>query len=246
MLMAKELSEATRQKYDLFVAAYIRCFNATKAAVEAGYKASNAKNQGSNMLTYPYIKEKINVELGRLRQRFADEGNRAFADLLNILSDLDLKLRRHDEAELKINKYENELIKDNNSFSILNRQIEKLSRKIKAIDGRKKDSKEEKKILLIEMEEKQDESFQMGLDLREKRTLVEIEHSNILKPAQWEKMLSLKADVLQDILDRGGFKPPDKVEHSGHLGIPVNPELTKLTKKELEVIAKQFRDGNTS
>lgn len=178
--MAKELSEATRQKYDLFVAAYIRCFNATKAAVEAGYKASNTKNQGSNMHTYPYIKEKINVELGRLRQRFADEGNRAFA----ILSDLDLKLRRHDEAELKINKYENELIKDNNAYSILNRQIEKLARKIKKGDGRKKDSKEKKKTLLIEIEELQDESFQMGLDLRIKKRLVEIENSNILKPAQ--------------------------------------------------------------
>ena len=48
----------------------------------------------------------------------------------------------------------------------------------------KKDSKEKKKTLLIEIEELQDESFQMGLDLRIKKGLVEIENSNILKPAQ--------------------------------------------------------------
>ncbi|WP_413524037.1 terminase small subunit [Carnobacterium divergens] len=244
--MGKVLSEATKQKYDLFVSAYIRCFNATKAAIEAGYKVSNAKNQGSNMLTYPYIKEKIDVELGRLRQRFADEGNRAFADLLNILSDLDLKLRRHDEAELEITRLETELIKDREEYNIMDRYVLKLESKAKSLDGRKKDSRTEKSNLLSLIDEQLDELFELEIKMSKKRNEISIHDKHILRPAQWEKMLSLKADVLQDILDRGGFKPPDKVEHSGHLGIPVNPELTKLTKEELEVIAKQFRDGNTS
>lgn len=241
--MDKKISNLTKQKYDLFVAAYIRCFNATKAAVEAGYKASNAKNQGSNMLTNPYIKKKIDTELGRLRQRFADEGNRAFADLLNILSDLDIKLRRHDEAELKITELENDLIILYEEMSILNRASSKLESKAKAIDGRKADSKKAKAELVSLIDEKSDELFELEVKVSKINREIRILYMNILKPAQWEKMLSLKADVLQDILDRGGFKSSDRLELGG--AIEVNNPVAKLTDEELRSLAYGIKPNST-
>lgn len=58
--------------------------------------------------------------------------------------------------------------------------------------------------------------------------------SRHLDAKEWEKLQSLKKSIFQDILDRGGFKAIDQIQHSGK--VDVNP-LANLSEEELRRLA---------
>ena len=56
----------------------------------------------------------------------------------------------------------------------------------------------------------------------------------ILMPRNGKKLQNLKKSIFQDILDRGGFKAIDQIQHSGK--VDVNP-LANLSEEELRRLA---------
>jgi phage terminase small subunit len=50
-------------KQELFVSAYLKCFNATRAAIEAGYSADTAYSQGSRLLKHVEISARVRARL---------------------------------------------------------------------------------------------------------------------------------------------------------------------------------------
>lgn len=61
-------------KQRLFCLCYVRCFNATKAAIKAGYNRNTAMEQGYQLLQKTSVKEEIQrLKQSRLNREFLDE-----------------------------------------------------------------------------------------------------------------------------------------------------------------------------
>ena len=54
---------ALTHKQQLFVDAYLRCWNATRAAIEAGYSEKTARQQGSRLLTNVDVQDAIQKKM---------------------------------------------------------------------------------------------------------------------------------------------------------------------------------------
>ena len=78
-----------------FVEHYKRMKNATQAAIAAGYSKKTAKQQGSDLLTYPDVKaaisagldqeiERLEITGERIRQNLADIANGTVADFIRV------------------------------------------------------------------------------------------------------------------------------------------------------------------
>ena len=65
----KELQDKLTEKEKLFVVFYLLDFNATKAAIEAGYSRKSAKEIGYENLTKPHIKTEIRKVLDSIRDK---------------------------------------------------------------------------------------------------------------------------------------------------------------------------------
>ena len=231
----KEPTKKTKERYDLFVDFYLQSFNATRAAISSGYSEKTARQQGYKLLTITYIKEKIQIEMKRLRDRMKDEGLRSFSMLLGIAIDTEEKIQKHNVAEVEIERL-NELIDDLSiELTELNHQRGNVQRSADAIDGRKVNLKEKKRGLLAHIESLDAQSFEIEVERRKlfnERSKWEVYY---LPTKDWEKLQSLKKSIFQDILDRGGFKAIDKIEHSGAVDV-TNP-FGNLTEEELRRLA---------
>lgn len=134
----KEPSNKTKERYDLFVDCYLQTFNATQSAIKVGYSQKTARQQGHKLLTNAYIKEKIQLEMKRLRDRMKDEGLRSFSMLLDIAMQTEGKIQAHNEAEIAIDKIKSELSDLELEMLKANNDLEKVQKAADAIDGRKK------------------------------------------------------------------------------------------------------------
>lgn len=56
---------ALTPKQRLFIDEYLKCWNATKAAINAGYSQKSARSIGAENLTKPYIQEEIKARLDK-------------------------------------------------------------------------------------------------------------------------------------------------------------------------------------
>lgn len=236
----KEPAKATKKKYDVFVLSYLNTFNATKAATDAGYSPKSARQQGSTLLSHPYIKQKIVEEMKNLRKRMEDEGLRSFVSLLNIAIETDTKIQRHDEVVDEVEVLQQEIWELQDELTLLNRDISILNEKNKDIDGRKTENKQIKQELNQQLNDLSDEAFELTNNIHKLARRKDHLYRDYLPSKDWEKLQSLKKSIYQDILDRGGFKALDKVEHSGSIGVS-NP-FTGLTEDELRRLA----NGNDS
>lgn len=215
------LSETLKQKYDLFVHFYMRSFNGTKAAKEVGYAEGTANRTATRILSNVYVKQRIAEEMALLRERLADEGSRNFAKLLDMVQEIEEKLQRHNESMLQIERYEVELEgpeKELREISYRYNQAEKLA---DSLDGRKKGQREKKAETFELMEELSQESFQLRLKLSELHELIEREKKWLIYPRDWEKIMTLKMNILHDLLDRGGFKQTDKIDLNADMSMMV-------------------------
>lgn len=232
---AKVPSKKTKERYDLFVADYLQHFNATKATITAGYSKKTARQQGYKLLTIVYIKEKIQIEMKRLRDRMKDEGLRSFAMLLGIAIDTEEKIQKHNEAEVEIERLNVPLGEFNIKLAELDHEIAEVQRAADAIDGRKSNLRERKRDLLAHKQALEDQSFEIEIEIRKLLHEKSKHERHYLPTRDWEKLQSLKKSIFQDILDRGGFKSIDEVKHSGSVDIS-NP-LSGLTEEELRRLA---------
>ncbi|GGC98149.1 terminase small subunit [Enterococcus wangshanyuanii] len=231
----KEPSKKTKEQYDLFIDSYLQSFNATQSAIAAGYSKKTARQQGHRLLTNVYIKEKIKIEMKRLRERMKDEGLRSFAMLIGIAIDTEEKIQKHNEAEVEIIRINALIDEISLELSELGHQRAGVQRAADAIDGRKADLKERKRGLLAHVENLDAESFELEKERRKlfnERSKHELYY---LQVRDWEKLQSLKKSIFQDILDRGGFKAIDEIKHSGAVNVG-NP-LDGLTEEELRRLA---------
>lgn len=64
MAEAKEKKLTPKEK--IFISEYLKDFNATQAAIKAGYSKKTAKEQGYEILTKPHIQEAVGQEVERI------------------------------------------------------------------------------------------------------------------------------------------------------------------------------------
>lgn len=236
-------TKSTKEKYDRFIMYYLESFNATQSAIKAGYSRKTARQQGSRLLTVVYIQEKIRQEMKNLRKRMKEEGLRSFAMLLNIALETEEKIQKHNEASEQIEELTEAINQLNYERMELGQMIKREERLVRALDGRKASSKDEKRVAKNRLDDLKDKDYQLYTrnvklcDLRDRKYLDHLDHK------EWERLQNLKRSVFQDILDRGGFKPLEKIEHSGSVQSPgVNPNLNNLSKEELEALVNLGRD----
>lgn len=54
-------------KQQAFIAEYLKCWNATKAALQAGYSPKSARQTGSENLSKPYIADEIKARIAEMK-----------------------------------------------------------------------------------------------------------------------------------------------------------------------------------
>lgn len=92
---------ALSNKHQAFVDAYLKTFNATKAAIEAGYSEDTARQQGSRLLTYADIKaalrtryEENAMDANELLHHLAEIARGNIGDVIDDKGNLDLDKAR--------------------------------------------------------------------------------------------------------------------------------------------------------
>ncbi|MBX0319764.1 terminase small subunit [Shouchella clausii] len=191
------------QKQELFVQEYLQCFNATKAAIAAGYSEKTARSQGQRLLTNVDVKKKINDEMARLRERMAEDASRAYAMLWQQLRDVEELLHSDQEAAAELHRLQKEIVYI------------------------KKNPKEFP-----------DHTSQIEMREEEKR----LWYSSRLKHHNWLRAHELRASLLQDILDRAGYKATDHVEISGKLDTH-NYDFRGMSDEELNKALSKYDDA---
>ena len=213
------ISDKTKAKYDLFVTAYLQSFNGTQAAIEVGYSEKTANRQAARLLSNDYVKEKLDSELKRLRERMAEEGSRAFANLLNTFLDVEIKLRRHDEAQMNIAESEKIIHDISTSLLLKYDELKVIKDKYDKVNGNS--NRPLKQELGEEVEKLEREIIEIERTKRPHDFSIIQNRDYLVYPRDWEKIATLKMNLLKDILDRGGFKPSDKVELEGDVSLEV-------------------------
>jgi len=191
------------EKRELFIKAYLQCFNATKAAIEAGYSAKTARSQGQRLLTNVDVKKKIHAEMARLRERMAEDASKAYALLWQQLRDVEELLHTDQEAAAELHKLD-------------------------------------KKILHIKKNPEEYGDHSLKIKLLEAEMLLWYPFK--LKQHNWLKAQELRASLLQDILDRAGYKATDHVEIKGTLDTH-NYDFRGMSDEDIEKALSKYDDA---
>ena len=187
-------------KQELFIKEYLQCFNATKAAAAAGYSEKTARSQGQRLLTNVDVKKKIDHEMIRLRERMAEDANKAYAMLWEQLNNVEELLHRDQEAAAQLDQ-----------LNLKEIDIEKNPKKYK-------NSKHLKDVITAEKK--------MWFPYR-------------LKHHNWLKAQEHRSHLLQDILDRAGYKATDHVEIKGSMTTH-SYDFSGLSDEELAKALKSY------
>lgn len=220
-------------KQEIFVKEYLMSFNATQSAVKAGYSERTASVTGAKLLRNAKVAEKINAEMKRLRERMAEDSNKVYAELWKQLDAIDKKVAEHEHAVEQIDLLERE----NND---LLPEILEINDQISQLQEKKRDAaKKEREALVSKLEEDievlEQEVKPLKKDKDARYREMERLYKYLIKPAAWEKIMSMRKSILHDILDRGGYKATDKLEVSGSLKTSV--DLSGLSTEELRNLA---------
>lgn len=194
-------------KQELFVKYYLMSFNATQAAIEAGYSKKTADVQGAKLLRNVKVEKIIKGEMERLRERLADDANRVYAGLWQEVNELTDKINTHYKAEKEMKR----LIKKEHTICF----------------AAKLDSPGSAR----HMQGPIDYVEQVQADLREVGFEIRETSLDMLRPAQFMKAQELRARLLHDLFDRAGYKPTDKLHMSADISGGIN--LGYMTDEEL-------------
>ncbi|GAF84172.1 unnamed protein product [marine sediment metagenome] len=116
-------------KQRLFVEYYLQCWNATKAAERAGYRVP--KQEGSRLLSYDAIKEKIAERLAEIAMdadevlaRLADQARGEGTKYLTVGGSVDLARIIADDKQHLVKKVKRRTITDKNGNIIEYQEVE--------------------------------------------------------------------------------------------------------------------------
>ena len=221
-------------KQELFIEEYLVSFNATQSAIKAGYSERTASVTGAKLLRNAKVAKKIDTEMKRLRERMSEDSNKAYAELWKQLDAIDKKIADHEQAVEQIDTFE----RDNNDILP---EIQELNEQISTLNQRKREaSKKENATLVSKLEEDievlEQELKPLKKDKDARYREIERLYKYLIKPAAWEKIMSMRKSILHDILDRGGYKSTDKLEVSGNVKSTL--DLSSLSIEELRSLAK--------
>ncbi|MGN8233221.1 terminase small subunit [Priestia flexa] len=221
-------------KQEIFVREYLMSFNATQSAIRAGYSERTASVTGAKLLRNAKVAKKIDAEMKRLRERMSEDSNKVYAELWKQLDAIDKKIADHEQAVEQIDTLE----RDNNDILP---EIQELNEQIATINQRKREaSKKENATLVSKLEEDievlEQELKPLKKDKDARYREIERLYKYLIKPAAWEKIMSMRKSILHDILDRGGYKSTDKLEVSGDVKSTL--DLSSLSIEELRSLAK--------
>ncbi|EJN2653409.1 terminase small subunit [Listeria monocytogenes] len=219
-------SEKTLEKYRIFIAAYVNTFNATQAAISAGYSKKTAYSQGNRLLKNDEVKALLDEQIKKLRERMSDDASKIYAMLWNQLKMVDDKIDKHDEAQVTINSLEKQLIPINVSLAKKEADKSIIKRKADEIDGRRN---RELKRSYLEQIKKLD--CEMAIDKYDKKKIyaqMAQYKMYLLDPFAWEKILTMRANILRDLLDRAGYKTTDKLEVQMDAGVTIIDDIEPM------------------
>ncbi|AJI21307.1 terminase small subunit [Priestia megaterium] len=221
-------------KQELFIEEYLISFNATQSAIKAGYSERTASVTGAKLLRNAKVAKKIDAEMKRLRERMSEDSNKVYAELWKQLDAIDKKIADHEQAVEQIDTLE----RDNNDILP---EIQELNEQISTLNQRKREaSKKENATLVSKLEEDievlEQELKPLKKDKDARYREIERLYKYLIKPAAWEKIMSMRKSILHDILDRGGYKSTDKLEVSGNVKSTL--DLSSLSIEELRSLAK--------
>lgn len=219
-------SEKTIEKYRIFVLAYVNTFNATQAAISAGYSKKTAYSQGNRLLKNDEVKSLLDEQIKKLRERMSDDASRIYAMLWNQLKMVDEKIVKHDEAQAAINLLEQQLIPVNVSMSKKEADKAVIKRKADEIDGRR--NRELKREYLNQMRNLDCEMVIVKYDKKKIYAQMAQYKMYLLDPFAWEKILTMRATILRDLLDRAGYKTTDKLEVQMDAGVTIIDDIEMM------------------
>ncbi|WP_271002165.1 terminase small subunit [Listeria seeligeri] len=219
-------SEKTIEKYQIFVLAYVNTFNATQAAISAGYSKKTAYSQGNRLLKNDEVKSLLDEQIKKLRERMSDDASKIYAMLWNQLKMVDEKIVKHDEAQAAINLLEQQLIPVNVSMSKKEADKAVIKRKADEIDGRR--NRELKREYLDQMRNLDCEMVVVKYDKKKIYAQMAQYKMYLLDPFAWEKILTMRATILRDLLDRAGYKTTDKLEVQMDAGVTIIDDIEMM------------------
>jgi phage terminase small subunit len=210
-------------RQDAFVREYLTSFNATQAVIKAGYSEKTAAVTGAKLLRNAKVAKKIDEAMAKLRERFEHDSNIAYAKLWQQLDEVDKKIEKHNQAMQEIDDIQKSLID-------MQPAIDEANSKVAEIEGQMREAKKhDNQALLMELKEKMDEALkeQKPVSLKRSNANKEIDRLTkfLIKPAAWEKIETMRMNILHDILDRGGYRPTDKVEITGAQSVKIVNDL---------------------
>ena len=89
-----------KNRYKLFVAAYLKTLNATQAAIDAGYSKKTAYAKGSQLLKVVEVKKLIDAGLLRQQNRIEISADRTMMEIVR-LAMIDARALFEDDGRLK-------------------------------------------------------------------------------------------------------------------------------------------------
>lgn len=197
----------TEEKYKIFAKTYVmNGFNGKEAAISAGYSTKTAEQQASRLLRNVKVLELIDEEMKILSKRMQDDASKIYAELWKQVRMIDDKIAKHEEASRKLSITDARKITAIADINNLKAKIRRTESKIKKMDGRKADEGKFKKELLEEYDELKIQLEELEDSVSEIYEENSTSKRDLLWHKDWKEILSLRAQILQDLFDRSGYK----------------------------------------
>lgn len=218
-------SQQMQKRYELFVQAYMCSFNKTYSAIKAGYSKSSAHNQGSRMMKNDEVKAMIEVEMKRLRERMSEKASEIFGRLWYQLEMIDDKIQRHEDALSAVEKLETKLIPHSKRLAELEKERDNLKLTAQTLDGRTIEQRDEKKALNNKIRNVEKNINQAKSSKKKIYAQMNRHQLFIIDAFAWEKIMTMRANILRDLFDRVGYKATDKVEMNIDGGVTIIDDI---------------------
>ncbi|AEO26641.1 terminase [Listeria monocytogenes] len=203
----------TEEKYNIFAKTYVmNGFNGKDAAISAGYSAKTAEQQASRLLRNVKVLEFIDEEMKLLSKRMRDDASKIYAELWKQVRMIDEKIAKHEEASAKLSVTDARKITAKADINNLKAKIRRIEDKLKKLDGRKSDEGNLKKELLDEHGELKIQLEELEDSVSEIYEEVSASKRDLLWHKDWKEILSLRAQILQDLFDRSGYKETSELQ----------------------------------
>lgn len=187
-------------------------FNGKDAAISAGYSAKTAEQQASRLLRNVKVLEFIDDEMKLLSKRMRDDASKIYAELWKQVRMIDEKIAKHEEASAKLSITDARKKTAKADINNLKAKIRRIEDKLKKLDGRKSDEGNLKKELLDEHGELKIQLEELEDSVSEIYEEVSASKRDLLWHKDWKEILSLRAQILQDLFDRSGYKETSELQ----------------------------------